>query len=335
MKKRIFGALGAVAIATLAMSGCASDPLSPTETTGPAESSAPAELTKISVVVAPIHFEPAYIADREGFFAEEGLEVEIIPGGAPTANIARAVSGEVDITTGSLGTLVTSAAQGVPVIGIAGNGYTSPDNATSGVLALKSSGIETPGDLAGRTVGIQGLNTGSEIPLFLAAEAHGIDPLSIERVEIASAGMETALVEGTVDAVLASAPQYNQILARDDVHLVSNPSTEYMAGTPVTVWVVSTDWLADNADTASAFVRAMEKAQAFYEDPANLDAILDITAEISQVDRANLSANSLIPVSVAFDLKQSNVQADGFYTFGIISKAVNIDDILWSEAPRR
>ncbi|GGH42359.1 ABC transporter substrate-binding protein [Microbacterium album] len=336
MNKRMIGALVPLAAVTLALSGCGGDPLGATEPSGAGEpGGGSAELTPISVVVAPIHFEPTYIADREGFFEEEGLDVEIIRGADPTSNIARVVSGEVQITTGSLGTLVTSNARGVPVTAIAGNGYTSAEYATSGILALESSGIESPADLAGRTVGIQGLNTGSEIGMFLAAEDHGIDPMSIERVELASAGMETALLEGTVDAVLASSPFFEQIGARDGVSLVSTPSTEYLAGSPITVWTVTREWVGANADTAKAFIRAMEKAQAFYEDDANAEAVLDITAEISEVDRESLSADSLIPISVAIDEEQAKVQADAFVEYGIIDTAVTIDDLLWSEAPRR
>lgn len=334
MKKRVLSSIGAAAVAVLALAACASDPLAEEGATAGADG-ASGDLTEVSVVVAPIHFEPAYIAQQEGYFEEQGLDVEIIAGASPTANIARVVSGEVDITTGSLGTAVTSSAQGVPVTMIGGNGYTSPDFATSGVITMGTSDIESVADLEGRTIGIQGLNTGSEIPLFLAAEAAGIDPLSIERVELASAGMETALVEGTVDAVLASAPHYNQLMERDDIQLLSNPSTEYMAGTPVTTWMVSDSWLETNAETAGAFVSAMEEAQAFYEDPANIEAVLDITAEVSQVERASLTADSLIPVSVAIDEEMATVQVDAFTKYGLVDTPVTLDDFLWSEAPRR
>lgn len=333
MNKRLLRALGLGAAALIALTACASDPLDDSAAAD-GDAAASSDLTKVSVVVAPIHFETTYIAQQEGYFAEEGLDVEIIAGASPTANIARVVSGEVDITTGSLGTMVTSSAQGVPITMISSNGYTSPDFATSGVLTLTSSDIESVADLEGRTVAIQGLNTGSEIPLFLAAEAAGIDPMSIERVEIASAGMETALVEGTVDAVLASAPQYNQLQARDDVQLIVNPSTEYLPYSPITTWTVADSWLEENADIAAAFNAAMEKAQVYYEDPANLEAILDITAEVSQIDRDALSAESLIPVSVATDVEAASKQVDGFSAFGLVDTEVSIDDFLWSEAPR-
>ncbi len=333
MKRKFWGVLALATAAGLALSGCSADPLASGSDGAP--SSGDASLTPVKLVVAPIHFEPAYIALNEGYFEEEGLDVEIIRGADPTSNIARVVSGEVDITTGSLGTLITSAAAGVPVVAIGGNGYTDSEVATSGILVLESSDVQSVADLEGRTIGIQGLNTGSEIGMFLAAEDAGIDPLAIERVEIASSGMETALLEGTIDSVLASAPFYGQLLARDDVRLISNPSTEFLAGSPITMWTVTTQWLEQNEETAEAFVRAMTKAQAFYEDPANVEAILDITAEISDVDRDVLTEAALIPVSVAIDKERAGAQADGFSNYGIVSTPVAIEDILWSGAPTR
>ncbi len=290
-------------------------------------------VTQIRLVVAPIHFEAAYIADREGFFEEHGLDVEIISGAAPTQNIAMAVSGEADIVTGSWGTAITSIGQGVPLKVISGNGYTSPDFPSSGIIVSADSDIEDVADLAGHTVGIQGLNTGSEIPLFFAAEDAGIASDSFERIEIASSGMATTLEEGTVDSVLASAPYYDQLLASGN-RVISHPSMEYLAEAPVTVWTVTESWLSENADAAQAFNDAMAEADEFYMDAANVDAVLDITAEISQVDRDSVSADSLIPLSVAINIPAAQKQRDGFVDFGIVDSAPTVDEILWEEAPR-
>lgn len=327
MKHRFLGIMATASAAMLALSACGA--AESAEGTGESD-----ELTSLSVVVAPIHFEPAYIAKREGYFEEAGLDVEIIPGADPTSNIARAVSGEVDITTGSWGTIITSNAQGVPIKAISGNGFTSPERPTSGILVLDDSPIQSPADLEGASVAIQGLNTGSEVPMFLAAEDHGADPHLIDRVEIASSGMETALLEGTVDSVLASSPFYEKILAMDNTRLISNPSTEYGAGNPVTVWSATQTWIDENADVAKAFNEAMARAEEFYGDPENLDAVLDITAEISEVDREALDEESLIPVSVAIDVEKAEQQVKDFYRFGIVEKQNDIDELLWTEAPR-
>lgn len=322
-------ALAASGAIALALSACAGGEAAPTS---PGDD-APAGLTPVRLVVAPIHFEAAYIALEEGYFEDHGLDVDILPGGAPLQNIAMGVSGEADIVTGSWGTAVTSIAQGVPLQVISGNGYTSPDFATSGVLVRADSDIQDVADLAGATVGIQGLNTGSEVPLFFAAEAAGIEPDSFERVELASTAMGTALEEGTVDAVLASAPFFNQLAAAGN-RIISEPSLEFLPYAPVTVWTVTEDWLSNNADIAEAFNLAMAEAAEFYMDPTNADAVLAITARVSQVDQASLSAESLIPISVTIDVEAAQKQRDGFVDFGIVESAPTVDEILWQDAPR-
>lgn len=315
--------------AAVSLVGCSADADAATDVADTGS----AELQQIKVVVAPIHFESVYIAQQEGFFEANGLDVEIVSGGAPAQNVAMAVSGEADITTGSWGTAITSIAQGMPLKVISGNGYTSPDFATSGIVVPGDSPITSVADLVGKKVGIQGLNTGSEVPMFLAAKDAGIDPLSIERVEIASSGMATALEEGTIDAVLASSPFFNQLEASGN-RVISTPSKDFLPKAPVTVWTVTESWLAENAEAAAGFNAAMTEADAFYSDPANVEAVLDITAEVSQVDRDSLSGESLIPISTEIDVAAATLQRDGFVEFGIIPEAPEVDDILWSEAPR-
>lgn len=323
----VFAALGAAA---LALSACAGGS-EPAATSDGGDGAA--ELTSIKLVVAPIHFEAAHIASEQGFFEDHGLDVELVSGGTPLQNIAMGVSGEADIVTGSWGTAVTSLAQGMPLKVIAGNGYTSPDFPTSGVLVKADSDIQDVSDMVGKTVGIQGLNTGSEVPLFFAAEDAGIATDAFERVEIASAAMATALEEGTVDSVLASAPFFNQLVAAGN-RVISHPSMDFLPYAPVTVWTVTEDWLGKNPDAAQAFVDAMTEAAEFYSDPANADAVLEITARVSQVDKASLSADSLIPISTTINMEAAQKQRDGFVDFGIVDSAPEVDDILWEKTPR-
>ena len=337
MKRHVLTMIGAVSIAGLALAGCSGDPLGGDATNaagGDATAADCTTTTPLSVVVAPIQFEPTYIAKNQGYFAEECLDVTIVTGGSATQNIAQLVSGQVQFATVSIGALITSEAQGVPVVAVVGNAYTSDKNPTSGIVVKASSDIKTVSDLVGRTVGIQGLNTGSETAMFIAMEKAGVDPLGAERVEVPSTGMQTALDQGTVDAVLASSPQY-QVLAEDttDYRVISNPSTEFLAGVPVTPFGAMKSWLDANADTANRYIAAMKKADDYYNDPANADSILDITAEVSQQDRTKLTAASLAPVSAAIDLAKTKLQVDAYTKYGIVTTPVTVDQIIWSGAP--
>lgn len=333
--RRSMRALGRVSLAglvagALALTGCGG-------TTGP-ESTGTASTegsTKIRLVVAPIQFETAYIAQEQGFFADHGLDVEIIPGGAPQQNAAMAVSGEADIITGSWGMAITANQQGLPLKVIAGNGYASDDLtlAAGAIMVDADSEIHTVADLRGTTIGVQGLNTGSEVGLYLALQAAGVSPADVNLIELASSAMPTAIDENTVDAVLVSNPFYQQMVAAGD-RAIAHPTEEFIAGGPITVWTVTDDWLTAHADIAERFVAAMRDADEYYMDPDNQEAVMDITAANSAVDRASLDASGYTPMSVDIHITPATLVRDSYIEFGIVDEAPPVDDLLWTDAPR-
>ncbi|MFV0374739.1 ABC transporter substrate-binding protein [Microbacterium sp.] len=330
---RAFGRLalaGAVAGA-VALSGCSGTSADP----GTSGEGSAAEVTSIRLVVAPIQFETAYIARDEGYFAEQGLDVEIIPGGAPQQNAAMAVSGEADIITGSWGMAITANQQGLPLKVIAGNGRSSTDvaQAAGALMVNAGSDIQTLEELRGATIGVQGLNTGSEVGLYLALQSVGIAPDDVTLIELASSAMPTAIDENTVDAVLVSNPFYQQMVAAGQ-RAISHPTEEFIGGGPITVWTVTDNWLTTHADVAEKFVAAMRQADAFYMDPANMDAVMDVTAEYSAVDRASLDPAGYAPMGVDINIVPATLARDSYIEFGIVDDAPPVDELLWADAPR-
>ena len=289
------------------------------------------ELTQMSVIVAPIHFEPAYIADRMGFFEDHGLDVDVRPGADAQANFAQALSGDVDIVTTSWTVMVTSNSEGVPVKTVAGNGYLAPDAQGSGVFVKPDSGIDSIADLEGKTLGVQGVRSGSDLAVLLAAEDEGIDPESITQVAIPFSGMQAALESGQVDAVMAVDPFASQIESAGMENL-GNMQAKYTPNVNSTVWAATDEWLAENSELAEKFVAAMEDAVEYYDDPANLDEVRGITAEISQTDiekvRKDLPA---IKMSITEEAASDNL-AD-LNRLGYITKEVTFEDAVWEGAP--
>lgn len=290
-----------------------------------------AGLTSLDIIVAPIQFEPAYIADRKGFFEDHGLDVEVKPGADAQANFAQALSGDVDIVTTSWTVMVTSNAENVPITAIAGNGYLSPDAENAGVLVNPDSGISSIADLEGKTLGVQGVRSGSDLAVLLAAEDEGIDPDSITQVAIPLPGMQAALESGQVDAVMASAPFFSQIESAGMKDL-GNMQAKYTPNVPSTLWASTDQWIADNPDTAEKFVAAMEDAVEYYEDPANIEEVRALTAEISQTDIEKIPT-TLPTLQVAFNKEADSKNLADLYRLGYTTKEVTFEDIVWDGAP--
>lgn len=297
------------------------------------QSAAPDGPIKLRVSVANIQFETAYLAQSEGIFEEQGLDVEIVTGADPASQIAQAISGEVDIATGAWTNVATSAAQGVPIKAVAGNGLVDADIDNSGVMVAKDSEISSLKDLKGKTVGVVGIKTGSDIPLFQALEAVGINEGEFSEVSVPYAGMQAALEQHTVDAVLPSGTFYQQMIDAGFTSL-ANPIREFQGNQPGTLWVATDQWLGANAETAQKFVDAMRDAVSFYQDPENLEAVRKTNAEVNQID-VDKAPTTFVPASVDFNIAESQSGLDAMAHFGLIEKPVTTEEVLWDKAPRR
>ncbi|MEB7448197.1 ABC transporter substrate-binding protein [Arthrobacter koreensis] len=227
--------------------------------------------------------------------------------------------------------MATSNAEGVPVTAIASNGYISAGSKGSGVLVRPDSGISSVADLAGKTIGVQGVRSGSDLAVLLAAEDAGIDPDSLVQVALPFPAMLAALESGQVDAVMAVDPFFSQISAAGMENL-GNMQAQFTPDVPSTVWATTDNWLAENAETAEKFAAAMEDAVAYYEDPANLDEVREITAEISQTDIEKVT-KVLPTISVSFKRQAASDNLSALSRLGYLTKDVTFEDMVWDRAP--
>lgn len=289
--------------------------------------------TDIKVVVAPIQYETAYIAQKQGFFDEVGLTVEILPGADAAANLAQISSGDVDITTISWGVATTSVATGMPINVISGNGLVNTERDNSGIVVPADSPIQTVADLAGKNIAVQGVRSGADVPMLQAIEAAGADWESVNEVGIPYSGMQAALEQGTVDAAFPADSFYQQMVDAG-YRVIANPVREFQAGQPVTVWAATTEWIAQNPDTAAKFNEAMAKAVDFYNDDANAEVLAEIVAEVKQISIEDARKVNHVPMQLEIDPAAAQNMIDAYHKFGLIDNAITSDDILWTEAPR-
>ncbi len=324
LTRRTLGmALAAGAVAALA--GCGGGDTAAADNDG--------GLTPLKISVAPIHFETAYLAKEKGYFEEEGLDVTITMGADPASLVAMAVSGEQDIVIGSWINMAMSASEGVPISVIAGNGIVDPEVSNSGVMVRADSGIDSLDDLEGKVIGVQGVKSGGDIPVLQALEAAGVDIKDVTEVAIPYSGMEAALEQNTVDAVVPADSYFHQ-MEKAGYKSIASPVRDYQASMPVTVWSATDIWVAENGDTAEKFIAAMEKSVAFYSDEANLEEVRAITAEVNNKELDEVGT-SYVPASVPINVAEAQAGIDAIEHFELVSDPVSVEELLWDGAPRR
>ena len=115
--------------------------------------------------VTQAQFGGYYVALENGYYAEEGLDVTIRPGGPDIAPVQVLMGGGADVMVDWMPSALAAREQGAPVVNIA------QPYVRSGMMltCLAESGITSPADFPGRTLGVWFF--GNEYP-FLSWMAH-------------------------------------------------------------------------------------------------------------------------------------------------------------------
>ncbi len=109
---------------------------------------APKLQVMLDFFVNPNHV-PLMVAVENGFFAQEGIEVEILVPGNPSDPVKLAAAGTIDIAlTPQINFLIAKSA-GLPLIAVG----SLIDGPLGGLLSLREAEIETLSDLRGRRIG--------------------------------------------------------------------------------------------------------------------------------------------------------------------------------------
>ncbi|OMQ16736.1 hypothetical protein A7K94_0200610 [Modestobacter sp. VKM Ac-2676] len=319
----------AIALSLSACGGSAEGAAAPSTPSG-ADGESSGELQSIDLLVAPVAYEPVYIALDRGIFEEHGLEVNIVEGGTAAQAIPQLISGEVDIAhTGGV-SLVAAVSQGIPVQAIAGSMNADSSIVTSGILVPEDSPIQEYSDLAGKTVGLQGLKETTHLGTLLGVEGQGGDPSSVNFVQLPLPGLNDAVLKGQVDAVYNIGSFYPTGLSQG-LRPIGAPANEYMDGGPSALWFATQSYIAENEETVEKFQAAMEEATQFARD--NHDAVVE--QQIERTDQDPEYLRNAPAQNLDWRIDQDGLQAtiDGLVKYEFIGTEPSFDDVVWSGTP--
>jgi ABC-type nitrate/sulfonate/bicarbonate transport system substrate-binding protein len=199
---------------------------------------------------ANLPFVGAYVAKDKGFFAEEGLDVDIQHVTTPGDNYPLLASGTVQFSTADAAELLTHRASDppVPIVSIALIGQTGQQ----GFAVLESSGINSPADWVGKTAGYKGDAVTPDYLAILAA--NHIDRSSI--AEVRTGFNPAVLSEGQVDVYPVFQSNEPDILSKLGFPTKVFTAADYGAPTLGLSYVATEDYIAEHPDIVAKFVKA-------------------------------------------------------------------------------
>ncbi|TDE97226.1 ABC transporter substrate-binding protein [Occultella glacieicola] len=171
--------------------------------TGSGETGGDGELTQVRLQLQWLtqgQFAGYFAAQDQGFFADEGLEVEIVESGGDIVPQDALVNGDVDYAIAWVPKVLGSIEQGANITNIA----QIFERSGTLQLSMADSGIETIADFEGRRVGSWGF--GNEWEIFAAMTQEG---LTVDDIELVTQGFDMlGFLSGDIEA--AQAMTYNE-----------------------------------------------------------------------------------------------------------------------------
>lgn len=158
-----------------------------------------AELRKTTLgagFIPNVQFAPFYVAQNKGFYADEGLEVEI-EYGFENDFIALAAQGERDFALASGDQVILARAQGLPITYVMEWYQRYP----VALMIPSEQGVTELSDLAGKRVGIPGFFGANFIGWQALAQAGGFDENDVILEDIGFT-QAAAVQQGAVDAAM-------------------------------------------------------------------------------------------------------------------------------------
>ncbi|MBU9712019.1 ABC transporter substrate-binding protein [Evansella tamaricis] len=285
--------------------------------------------------VPQAQFAGYYVALENGYYEEEGLDVTIVPGGPDIVPEQQVANGSVDIGVNWVASLLAHQEEGFPLVQI------SQIFQTSGLVLVtnNNSGIESPADFAGRSVG--NWMGGNEFEILALFDKYGLDPYS--DLEFKSQGF-TMDQFFTGDIEVASAMTYNEyqvVLAEgvsEDELTVFDMNDEGVAMLQDNLFV-NKEWIEENKEVAAKFVRASIKGwqSAIDDQEAAVDAVMSYAEDGSttrdhQVKMMEEVAKLIVPEGFdsskigTIDDEMFKQTADIALEFGVISEPADLNE---------
>lgn len=282
-----------------------------------------------------------YVAQDKGFYKEEGVDVEIIPGGPDIVPEQQVANGAADIGIGWVGgSLLPHQDQGFPLVEIA------QITQKSGLylVSKKDAGINGPTDLKGKKIGVW--FGGWEYEVFALLNKYGIDPDTQGELTKQGYTMDQ-LLNGQIDA--ATAMSYNEYLTlsesglNEDKFNVIDMNDEGVAMLEDCLFA-NEDWLKENKETAAKFLKATLKGWQYAVE--NQEEATDIvmkyvdtasTTREHQLKQAQKISKLVKPEGFALsDIGSINKDAvqqtvDIAYQFNVIKKKPDLSKVYTTE----
>lgn len=213
---------------------------------------------------------PFFIAEAEGYFRDEGIDVSFVRFDSAAKMIAPLGNGDLDAGGGATSAALFNAAKRrVNIRIVADKARNSPGYGFQAVMArtdlVKSGKIKTLADLKGATVALSAKGNSEEFILSVALAKGGLKLADINETYLGFPEHPAAFANGAIDASVSTEPTISFIEKAGTATKLAGVDEIY-PNYQTAVSYVGADFLRDKPQVAHRFMRALIRGMRFYVD---------------------------------------------------------------------
>ncbi len=221
--------------------------------------------------------QPEVYSIYNGYYEDEGLNVSWVTFRGGSSVVRAIMAGELDGgIMGSSPAIIRAVSKDVPIKVVAVGELGTIEKPGDYLVVKKDSGIKSIRDLKGKTIAVHRLGTTLDLTLRIALKTNGIDPASdVTITQISVPNQPQVLLAGGVDAAFIFPMAYPGL--EDDVDVILTPGDVFPGGAPFGIVIFTDEFIQNNPDEVTRFVRAYLKGIQWATD--NPDEAAELAAE--------------------------------------------------------
>jgi NitT/TauT family transport system substrate-binding protein len=286
---------------------------------------APGQVTPVSAtVLAASTLAPVYAGAKNGVFTKAGIDLTLTQA-APSAVVPAVVSGSSTVGYLAIPSILLAASKGLP-IRIVANAGASPD---SPVVVPNDSPVKSYADLKGKRIAVPNLGGLGQFAVVGALLNNGVDPKSVQLLEVPFGDMESALDRGTVDAAWLIQPFAGLAEKHGKTRsLGSSVEAADMTAMGSAYFFTLDETVQKNPDLMNRFVDAVKQSNSY--GLTHVQEMVGIVPSFAKVPPEVLGPKLVSATYGEIPIDQLKRVNDFMVKNGFLTKSVDIDSLVWA-----
>lgn len=203
----------------------------------------------------------AAVALEDGIFKKNGLDVTMTLIGLNSNIPAALLSNSIQIGGPTPSVFLQAVDGGLDLVAVAGASSTSKTTFdTVGVVAAPAANIKSPQDFVGKKVGAPGIGAFLQVLFSKWLIDAGVDPKTVNFVEVTFPTMNDTLKSGAVDAVVTAEPMMSRIIASGTGQVAGYFLETLPERRPAIFYATTRAWADENSEAIAAYRKSIEEA---------------------------------------------------------------------------